>query len=155
MMNTESPENHIKENLKIISKNEIDINADNLVQIMVFIANKHNIELGITLNVKGLIVSGMLVSNQTYFEGLTDEVEASNAEQVAKELFKSTFNSLANTSESSSSNGDGSQESLPLFIHLKEARMYPSQNTSPIPTAGVWWRGKISEVSSFSWGLLN
>ena len=143
------------ENLRRISAEDENVNFDRLLQTIVLLANEYQVELGITLNVRGLIVSGMLVSDRAYFDGITQEVSKSEAHEDTKKLFHTTFAKIAsefeeeNTTEISSKRLD----SLPKFIHLRTARMYPSDDKS-IPNTGVWWRGRISEVSGFGWGLL-
>jgi hypothetical protein len=46
--------------------------------------------------------------------------------------------------------------SPPNYIHLKEAKFFlPSGAGKPIPAnQGVWWRGRLSEVSGFILGSL-
>jgi hypothetical protein len=44
--------------------------------------------------------------------------------------------------------------SVPQFVHLQNARFY-STDGKPVPThAGVWWRGRISEISGIVIGIL-
>jgi hypothetical protein len=49
----------------------------------------------------------------------------------------------------------GSSDELPEFIHLSDVHFFvPGQ--PPIPTCGdgVFWRGRISEVAGFQFGIL-
>ena len=101
--------------------------CDRVLQILVSVVNKGGQELGITLNVGGLIVSGILISNKKYWEdsqpGLRDMLKESG-EKVDP------------------------QDEL-YYIHLKDA-MYFNAGEHPVPVGGMWWRGKINSVDGFS-----
>ena len=128
---------------------------DWFLQSLVSIVNKNPIDFGITLQVAGFLVSGNLIGGAKYFEGfasdfasfLKDDAEAA---ETVKKVFTEQGSSIYKTE------GDEAEDSPPpTFIHLKNARFF---NTSgnPIPgNRGVWWRGRISEVSGFILGTLS
>lgn len=126
--------------------------VDWFLQFLVNVANRSSMEVGITLQVSGMLVSGSLVSGKEYFEGFGT-------------IFSSAFSDpelAASIKKSVSSQGDiyaddddeGGDQSLPQFIHLKNARFFNTAGR-PIPgNCGVWWRGRICEVGGFSLGSL-
>lgn len=107
-------------------------------------ANQMNISFGITLHTPAGIVSGTVISHQTYFKEFAQQFAgpwAGESEEKLREL----ITSFGEPPE------DDTSDSKFQFIHLKEAQFYsPGQN--PIPAQGVLWRGKISSVSSFNLG---
>lgn len=40
------------------------------------------------------------------------------------------------------------------YIHLKDARAFPTAGYAGMPNNGMHWRGQLSEVSGWSFGLL-
>lgn len=103
----------------------LEIDTDWLLQYFVVLANKSEIGIGVTLNVGGLIVSGELVSEKRYFEGIAQEMAAANADDVLKNAFQTAFRHMASQYEPQT---EASEEDklLPVFIHLKNAKIYPS-----------------------------
>ena len=123
--------------------------ADYFLDIIVSVVHTTDIEIGITLNVNGLVVSGQLISVEIYFrelsEGMnlaTTNTEAGNAVINA---FKEAFRSLSDQAISSG------QDRSPDFIHLRNAIVYSSGNTE-MPISLPLWRGKLSSVDGFSLG---
>lgn len=127
------------------------VTEDWFLQSLVNMCNNYEMEIGITLNVDGFLISGTLSSGTKYFQSFGEEFTSGFSDHdLAKDI-----------SENFASYGDiylepEGKESLPppAFIHLRDAKFF---NTSgnPIPyNRGVWWRGKISSVSGFSYGVL-
>lgn len=107
-------------------------------------------EFGITLNVGGFLVSGILVGGKQYFEGLAEYISSGVDEKEAAEGIKKTLGKPKEIY-----GHETSKNSLPSYIHLKEAKFYNTQGNPPIPgNQGVWWRGRISEVQGFMFGKL-
>jgi hypothetical protein len=126
---------------------------DWFIQSLVNIANVSALSFGVTLQVSGLLVSGTLVSGKAYFAAIGQQVVqgcSQNAE-VAEQMRK-----MFATFESAYPNDAGQGERpLPQFVHLQNARFY-STDGAPVPgNEGVWWRGRISEVSGIVIGILN
>ncbi|ALU59678.1 MULTISPECIES: gas vesicle accessory protein GvpU [Pseudomonas] len=121
---------------------------DWLLQWLVkFVANT-KVEMGVTLSVGGNLVSGHLISHDTYFEQLADDISA-------------PFSSFANGTDATMKEmilsfkpGESSEDTPAFhFIHLKDCRTY-STDGNPICDAGVLWRGRISAVDGFTIGLI-
>lgn len=122
--------------LKLTTQPESDWFLTSIIEFV----NKRAIELPITLQIGGFLVSGVLVNYEKYFESVGfDTAEVFGAGELAK----------------SKPNGEAAEQSSPSFIHLKDARIFPAAG-QPIPAKkSVWWRGRISEVSGFFFGTLS
>lgn len=122
-----------------------EITKDNTLEFFAEAVNKHDFSLDITLNLKGAIVTGTMVSAGKYFEGLSETFGGGN--DVAEALSEK----LAQAGEGAqSSNGGGAN-----FIHLEDAKVYCG-DTKPTPAKGdILWRGKLSEVDGFFLGKIH
>jgi len=121
---------------------------DWLLQWLVkFVANT-KVELGVTLTVGGNLVSGHLISHDSYFEQLAEDISkpftqfANGTDESMKEMILSF------------KPGDSSEDTPAFhFIHLKDCRTYSSDG-NPVCEAGVLWRGRIAAVDGFTIGLI-
>jgi hypothetical protein len=113
------------------------------------------VEIGVTLTVGGAIISGMLISGQTYFKELGDTLTAASREEgdmhsILGEAWKE-YTAIYEKPE------DAAEDWTPPpagYIHLREARFFsPSQRA--IPDKGILWRGKLSSIDAFSIGNLS
>lgn len=125
---------------------------DWFIQSLVNIANVAPLSFGVTLQVSGLLVSGYLVSGKAYFEAVGAQIIRGVAQNAAladqmRQMF-ATFEAAYP--------GDPAQKERPVpqFVHLQNARFY-STDGAPVPAnEGVWWRGRISEISGIVIGIL-
>jgi len=143
-----------QDNTKQIIENQTDTltNNDWFLVSFVNIANEVSSAglMGITLLTHGMLVSGNLVSGQEYFKGFAEDFvtgfqdpESETAIQM-KESFIKTGDEVYNKSKSET----------PSYIHLRDAKFF-HPNGNPIPSnKGVWWRGRLSEISGFNLGSL-
>ncbi|MBJ7551867.1 gas vesicle accessory protein GvpU [Marinomonas ostreistagni] len=123
---------------------------DWFLQDLIEIVNSGKLAFDITLTVGGFLISGTLIGGQEYFEGFGEEfsfgLHGEAAEKVKKAFAKNGQIYVSNTTTSHSM--------PPNYIHLKNAHFFHTSG-SPIPeNRGVWWRGRVSEVSGFSLGAL-
>ena len=98
-------------------------------------------EIPITLNVRGLIVSGIMISEKKYFSSFAggavkeriDELKASGKLQFLDD----------ETDE---------EEEMHLYIHLKNAKFFGVGPHGVIPGGGdgLLWRGRISSIDGYS-----
>jgi hypothetical protein len=128
--------------------------TDWFLQTLVRMINNFDMEIGMTLQVSGMLVSGSLVSGKKYFDGFATDFSSpfSESPETAASI-RSSFASYGEVYAKDEENGE--DQPLPQYIHLKQARFF---NTSgnPIPgNTGVWWRGRIGEVGGFSLGSLS
>ena len=126
---------------------------DWFLQALVNIANTSPLNFGVTLQVSGFLVSGVVVSGKAYFAAMGEQVADGYAQnpEIANQMRR-----MFATFESAYPNGQGQPDQpVPQFIHLQNARFYSTDST-PVPgNQGIWWRGRISEVSAVVIGILN
>jgi hypothetical protein len=145
-----------------MSRNEVDHILTTLVET---VSAHATAQLGITLTLPSGIVTGKIISPETwlrgvqgllqpdgeetilggYFAKLAEEVDEENAEwAAASEVIKSLPNEYQ---------APARQARAPLvYVHLKDARL--SAGNQLIPTNGTFWRGRLSEVIGFNIGIL-
>lgn len=127
--------------------------SDWFLQSLINIINGKDLEIGITLNVGGFLVSGLLVSGHHYFEGFAQDFASIFAGTDEAQIIKESFFKCGEiyTKEKE----ENEEIPPPSYIHLKSAKFF-NANGNPIPSnRGVWWRGRISEVSGFVLGILS
>lgn len=117
---------------------------DSILEYFVVVANHKELTLDITLNVKGAIVTGTMISAREYFLMLSQTFEDGDdlAQMISEQLQKA--------GESGNTDEDGAN-----FIHLKDAKIYCG-DSKPTPSKGtVLWRGKLSEIDGFCIGKIH
>jgi hypothetical protein len=128
--------------------------ADWFLQSLVGMANESTLEIGITLQLSGMLVSGNLVSGRQYFDGFASDFARpfANDPETANPI-KESFRAYG---EIYGQPKDGEPDRpAPQFVHLKDARFFNTAG-NPIPgNKGVWWRGRVCEVGGFSLGSLS
>lgn len=136
------------------------LNIDWFLRDIVRMINTSTLELGITLQMGGFIVSGTLISGRTYFEKLGDAMAQAfpNAPDTADAL-KSYFSRPAAAylirGEGEDEDAEQDRPTKTSFIHLKDARFFHNGG-KPIPTDnGVLWRGKLADVSGYVMGTVS
>ncbi|MEU6135855.1 hypothetical protein [Nocardioides sp. NPDC047086] len=118
--------------------------GDDVLRILVSIANKHALNMGITLNLGGSLVSGTLVSLKTYSGGVADSIRAANGHEDVNAALARLFEDLGGDAE------DETEPPPPRHIHLRDARLIaPNGGLGP---SSPWWRGRISAVSGWTMG---
>ncbi|MEE4451446.1 gas vesicle accessory protein GvpU [Novosphingobium resinovorum] len=131
---------------------QIPDNQDWVLATIVSDAQTLGFEQAMTLQVNGLIVSGVMIGGAKYFELQTALVEpfATDEMKVAyymKEVF-ATAADLYKPEE------EDEAPSMPTYIHLRNAQFF-SPGQRPLPGEGVLWRGRLSSVDGFSFGSLS
>lgn len=126
---------------------------DWFLQTLVSMANnsQNAIQIGITLLTHGFLVSGKLISGKEYFSGVAEEFASGFTDIENAAAIKRGFEGMVNKVYDRPEN---SEIPPPGLLHLKDAKFFHT-NGNPIPgNRGVWWRGRISEISGFSLGSL-
>ncbi|WP_191566312.1 gas vesicle accessory protein GvpU [Metabacillus idriensis] len=118
---------------------------DSVLEFFVKASNKHDFSLDITLNVKGSVISGTMVSAKEYFDALSETFE--DGSEIAQELSEQ----LSIASESVESNGDTEAH----FIHLKNTKVYIGDSKSTPSKGQILWRGKLKEIDGFFLGKIS
>lgn len=120
--------------------------ADWYLQSIVDLVNRTNIEIGISLTVSGCTVTGTLISGKEYFSRLGSMITHGwNGSQENKEQMGKFFSAPSKIY-------DSEPQRLPGYIHLAGAKLVYASDF--IPTDGMLWRGRLSEVSGFTVGLM-
>jgi hypothetical protein len=123
--------------------------------------NISELEIGITLQVSGFLVSGILIAGSKYFEGFASDFSSGFKDEqdrqalktaISKygEIYKPTDDPLAGYAGRDSK----PTKTLPSYIHLKNAKFFNTVGNQIPDNRGVWWRGRLSEVSGFILGSL-
>lgn len=134
--------------------NTLEPMSDWLLRYIADAANNRDLQMGLTLQVHGQLVSGTLVSGQTYFEGITRNIADALGDKDETRAIAGMFEQM-NQAVQDNTGGEG-QFPIPAYIHLKDARIFSAGNGAPIPNGqGVWWRGRLSQVSGFFFGALS
>lgn len=143
------------------------LERDWLLTVLVDSVNRAGFSFGITLNISGGLVSGWVVSGNEYFHGIANVLEEAGGDafaqvmrQVAVQRYP-MFQVGADDTEDQESEGDSAPEDelesedyqSVGYIHLRDARFFYGGDAIP-NNQGVWWRGKLSEVVGFTYGLL-
>lgn len=118
------------------------------------------LEIGMTLHVSGVIVSGLLISAQRYFELLNEAIQPGGSQESAW-LREALGDALTDFSEpygayEFNAVTEAEQAALELFltsyIHMRNAEVHAPGG--PGHLAPALWRGRLSHVSGWSLGVL-
>jgi hypothetical protein len=120
--------------------------VDWYLQQMVKMANEQGVEMGVTLVVGGSVITGTMVSGATYFETFAEQFASGWTDEESKGTIQKALAQPAQLY----AHGKNNDPLGASFIHLRDARIItPSE---AMPTQGMLWRGRLTEVSGFSLG---
>lgn len=126
---------------------------DWFLQSLVDLVNGRELEIGLTLQAGGFLVSGLLVSGHQYFKGFGAEfAKAFNDPELSEDIQRaySRYGGIYTAQKS-----PGENFTRASFVHLKDARFFNTAG-EPIPAnMSVWWRGRVSEIEGFFLGMLS
>ncbi|WP_126389559.1 hypothetical protein [Achromobacter insolitus] len=144
----------MSENEKPVAATTTTSSADWLLQEWVDQINRLGISASITLQVNGLIVSGVAIPGDLFFEKYAELMASafrSGSTRIPAEEAEAHFKKYANIYKE-----DDTSEippAPPEYIHLEDAR-YWNASGQHIPGHGVLWRGRLSQVSGYNIGSL-
>lgn len=124
----------------------IDWFLQDLVQL---VNTSKGLELGITLNIGGSLVSGILIGGQRYFADFV-KLFPGEAKGEWAQLLRTEIEGHSAIYEQKDAE---IPQYPPNFVHLREASLFSPSGSIPT-VGGVLWRGKINAVSGFSLGVL-
>jgi hypothetical protein len=141
-----------EENKPILAEEEktLLLRSDLILNVLVDYVNKFPVEIGITLFVQGSILSGLLIGEKAYFEGLSNHIKTPG---VFGKDFQQLIALLQSLGTSSSGNQEEQNQLENEFIHLKNAKFYSGNCLVP-SDRGTYWRGRLRRVDGFSLGQL-
>jgi hypothetical protein len=122
---------------------------DALLQELVEIATA-GFGFGITLTVGGMLVTGNVCPGSKYMQFIFEGSLANEDEQV-KGAIKKRLQPYADIYAP----GAGNSAQAPTYIHLENARFVTPGVSGSAPSTPVIWRGRISDVSGFFFGVLS
>lgn len=127
--------------------------VDWFLAYLVHWANDIGFEFGITLNVGGALVSGLVISGANYFKEFAANYASGISDPSLSEGLERMFGQFSVIYEIPEED-QKLKGPPPSFIHLRNAKLYQTSG-NPIPSGrGVLWRGKLSDVHGFSLGSL-
>lgn len=117
---------------------------DGLLEMLVNLAHEHGMEVGVTLNVAGACMSGLMVSRETWLNELADSQESGTSAHALLSGLREGLNAEVIKNPPS--------EDQPFnFIHLKNAKVLDGGGVLPTPN-GFFWRGRLSEIAGWAFG---
>lgn len=120
---------------------------DLILDLYVKLVNQFDMNMGFTLYVGGLVITGQLVSYYDYLEGVSKTF--GNVDNRIGQLFSEQFTLLKDeVKEFRDSKEEDLQEVN--FIHLKDVTIYNINQNTTLTTE--YWRGKLKSVDGFNIG---
>lgn len=137
--------------------NSASTSIDPILRVFSFVANKEQLPLPVTLTVKGLIISGNLVSYERYLELLREQVAGYSDSYSSDDLkghINLIFESVLGIPVDQTSHSEAFKVETIRYVHLSDAKIYSTDGSS-IPTgSGFTWRGSLTAIDGFSFGTL-
>ncbi|TYR79740.1 hypothetical protein FZC66_11355 [Priestia megaterium] len=136
------------------NKQEQMATDDAVVLMFLSLVEEDGMEIGVTLNINGLVVSGTLIGARAYYDGIIESYKELNDRTMSKILTKK-FSDLKDgyLKQKQEQEDKDNKGNSATFIHLKEAK-YLGANHQSISNKSTWWRGRISSIDGFSFDAL-
>lgn len=129
---------------------------DEFLTSLINIVNKtKGFSFDITINVHGTLISGSLISYESYLRELSDNFSKANGDAEVGKAFSENFARLAEeVATSPLSEGTEGEIEKPdsNFVHLRNAKIVHLNGDFITNTV---WRGKIESVDGFFLGSFN
>ncbi|MBD1380164.1 gas vesicle accessory protein GvpU [Metabacillus arenae] len=125
-----------------MSLNNGDPVKDSVLETFTKAANKHDFSLDITLNMKGALITGTLISAQEYFQSLSEKFV--NGNDISEQISEMFNHASQNIQESENLN----------YIHLKNTRIYCGDNKPTPSNSEFLWRGRLDQTDGFFIGKI-
>ncbi|MBB3101774.1 hypothetical protein [Azomonas macrocytogenes] len=121
--------------------------SDWFIQNLVFLA-KSGIELPVTLNTTGGIVSGTIISGENYLDLLSARAREAGIDNPAYRELGDWFDQYMDVLANDDAEGDG-----PHFIHLRDATLVTPTGITSFGSDSVW-RGRIRAITGLTFSRL-
>lgn len=136
-------------------------NCDWYLQSIVATATVAGTESPITLLVNGSIITGKLIGVSEYFDIYANELPyVANTQEELKYIsqMKEAYSEVGKETAKEIKENYNTNKAIAIrninYIHLKEARFVIENSLVPRRNPFLW-RGKISDVNGFTFGILN
>jgi hypothetical protein len=121
---------------------------DALLGHLVRLANEDSMAVGVTLTVKGVIISGLLIGYERYYDGIINNMRQTRGKKGVSETqsidkFMERINQARNMTRSQKADEI-------TFVHLEKAVLY--NNLSKSMFSPNFWRVKLDSIDSFMIG---
>lgn len=131
--------------------------VDISLRMFVDISNQSGMEIGVTLNVRGTLVTGILIPYYVWLETIGAQFASGFEDEGVRAAIRGSYERLAREEKASQdAREDGEKQHVsedePWFIHLRGARVLTPEGF--IGTDDTIWRGRLSEVEGFFLGVL-
>ncbi len=128
---------------------------DAIVLMFLSLVEEDGIEVAVTINVNGVVISGLLIGASTYYEGITESFKSLHDGTMSK-IISRKFNALkeAYLKQKQEEAEKEDTDFSPTFIHLKNANYLHADGQSASTISNTWWRGRISSLDGFSFDFL-
>jgi hypothetical protein len=127
--------------------NRDTVKQDAFLGSLVMLANS-GMEIGITLNVRGTAISGVLISGETYFNELAGQFSSSPQAGLKDTFMKILKNNADRFQTSIEEDKKNHTIRPPHYIHLKNCCFMNAGSDSS--SKKLLWRGLISSIDGFS-----
>jgi len=152
-MSNDQKRDDVEDAVEVMNTQEIPDDVDwFLMQGLLNLVELGN-NIGITLSVKGVIISGICISALEYLDEISSGMNATLGPDYAEIVDAIIAGSKENypSPEDIMAKGHISRG----YIHLKDA-CYFTPGKKPMPsTGGMLWRGKVAAVDGFSLGTFS
>lgn len=123
---------------------------DIALQMWVNLIERNDVEIEVMLQMRGLLIFGVMVSAKHYVEYHVDSSESLHREQhpTTADMLRGFYEGLMQPEDLPEIGPEGLPQ-LYRVLHLREAIIYSGGHKVTVP----WWRGRISEVEAFVVGI--
>lgn len=125
----------------------IDASGDQVLRGFAGLAQKHDVEIGLTLALPGTVISGILIGRNKWLD-LLAESGASQGERAA--AFKNSLRTALRLPEQED-DPEAAEQVRYGFLHLRDAAI---QSGHLMTAKGMLWRVRIDEVSAWTLTVL-
>lgn len=128
---------------------------DFLITFINIVNEIKELSIDVTLNVKGTMISGSLISSDSYLKEVSNGFKNANGNATIGQVFSENLDRLAEEVATSPSNVEEKSDTKKAetnFIHLKNAKIVHLNGN--FITNSVW-RGKVESVDGFFLGSFN
>ncbi len=140
-----------KTNVRILN----DLTGDSVLSVLSAATREGPLELGITLNVAGSIVTGTLIGEKAWFDLITNQ--ANDAGPALGMVIGALRDGIVKSSDERHANNGEDVASVAArqaeYLHLRDAHVEVGDQLSK--AAPMLWRVRITEVSAWMLGTIS
>lgn len=121
--------------------------TDWLLQWFVNFVNETPLEIGVTISMGGVLISGSLISHSSYFTKLADgfssafsNIEGADVAEIKRMMLGFHEKPVVR---------EGERAPAPQYLHLSDVKVLTGSNVTNVNSV---WRGKISSIDGFILG---